>query len=47
MIDKLLSSGDSKYINQIKSFSSLQSELNIKIVLVENEDNLLKTKRIK
>jgi len=34
MIDKLLSSGDSKYINQIKSFSSLQSELNIKIVLL-------------
>ncbi|WP_243186685.1 hypothetical protein [Clostridium intestinale] len=47
MIDKLLSSGDSKYINQIKSFSSLQSELNIKIVLVENEDNILKTKKIK
>lgn len=47
MIDKLLSSGNIKYINQIKSFSILQSELNIKIVVVENEDNILRIKKIK
>lgn len=47
MIDKLLSSGNIKYINQIKSFSILQSELNIKIVVVENEDNILRIKKNK